>query len=60
MKEAIKLGTIYSRLPYLPLIHLVIQITTTKALKQPAVNLNMHKGCFRNTLTANPSTTVVR
>ena len=41
MKETINLEPIYPRLPYLPLSHLVIQITTTQTLRQPALNPNM-------------------
>lgn len=40
MKETINLEPIYPRMPYLPLSHQVIQITTTQALRQPALNPN--------------------
>jgi hypothetical protein len=41
MKETINLEPIYPRLPYLPLSHLVIKITTTQALRQPALKPDM-------------------
>lgn len=48
MKETINLEPIYPRMPYLPPSHLVIQITTTQALRQPALNPNMPMLRFPN------------